>query len=122
MRMDVPEHGSASRQDISNRDREQNQRGLCLLPHLLRPLLQKPYIPVEEQLQIIHSILQQSNPVRAHAKRKSRNFLGVVPVVLHKLKYIRIHHAAPQNLNPPRLFAWAAGIRAAPPTPTANEA
>src|SRR5260370_11872998 len=88
----------------------------------LYKLLQKPHIPLKEQLQIIHSILQQRDPVRAHAKGKSRNLLRVVPVVLHKFKNIGIDHAAAENLNPPGLLARAARIRPSPPAPSAYEA
>src|SRR5260370_42624453 len=84
----------------------------------LRPLLQKPDIPLEKQLQIIHPILQQSDPVRTHAKREPRNLLRVVPVVLHKFKNIGIDHAAAENLNPPRLLARTARIRPTPPAST----
>src|SRR5580692_8403596 len=83
-------------------------RRLCHCP--LRPLPQEPHVPLKEQLQIVHPILQQSNSIRPHAKGESRNSLRVIPVVLHKLKYIRVDHAASQNLNPPRLLARTAGV------------
>src|SRR5208283_5653101 len=75
-------------------------------------------------LNIIHPILQQSDPVRAHAKREPRNLPRIVSVVPNKLEHIRIDHPASENLNPASLLAWPAGriIRAAPPTPAANEA
>src|ERR1700679_1326328 len=87
-----------------------------------RPLLQKPYIPRKEQLQIIHPILQQSNSIRAHTKGKARNLPRVISVVLHKLKHIRIDHATAQNLNPPRLLARTARIAPAPAAPAADKA
>src|SRR5271168_4425582 len=70
----------------------------------LRKLLQKPHVPIEEQLQIIHPILQQSDPVRAHAEGKPGDFSRVIPVVLHKLKHVGIHHAASENFDPPSLL------------------
>src|SRR5579863_8683423 len=89
---------------------------------VLPKLLQKPDVSIEEQLQIIHPILQQSNPVRTHAKGKSRNFFRVIPVVFHKLKHIRIDHPASQDFDPPSLLAGAARISPALPAPTADEA
>src|SRR5580658_10396417 len=88
----------------------------------LCPLLQKPYIPRKEQLQIIHPILQQSNPVRAHTKGKPRNLLRVIAVVLHKLEHIRIDHAASQDLNPSRLLARTAGVFSSFATASADKA
>src|ERR1700686_2477934 len=85
-------------------------------------LLQKPYIPLKKQLNIVHPILQQRQPIHAHAKGKSRNLLRVIAVVLHKLKHIRIHHPAPQHFNPSRLLARTAWVRPAPPAASANEA
>src|SRR6202020_1693199 len=86
------------------------------------PLPQKPHIPVKEQLNIIHAILQQRDPIRAHAKRESRNFLRVISVILHKLEHVRIDHAASQNLDPSRLLARTARIAPSPSTAAADEA
>src|SRR2546430_6994810 len=87
-----------------------------------RKLLQKPHVPLKEQLQIIHAIFQQSQPVDAHAESESRNPLRVVPVVLYKLKHVRIDHAATQHLNPSRLLARTAWIGTALPASAADEA
>src|SRR6266567_8598822 len=91
---------------------------------VLSKLLQKPHIPLKEILNIIHSILQQRQPVHAHPEGESGNFLRVVPVVLHELKHIRINHPASEHLNPSRLLAWTARsiLRPALPTATTDEA
>src|SRR5664279_1738319 len=86
-------------------------------------LLQEPYIPLKEILQIVDAIFQQSEPVHTHPERESRHLLRVIPVVLHKLKHIRIDHPAPQHFNPSTLLARTARglIRPALPAPTTNE-
>src|SRR6266404_601469 len=63
----------------------------------LSKLLQKPYITLKEQLNIIHTVLQNRNPFHAHAEGKSRNLCRIV---IHKAVHIRIDHAAAQQLNP----------------------
>src|ERR1700688_4465799 len=88
----------------------------------LSKLVQKPHIPLKKQLNIIHPILQQRDPVRAHAKRKSRDLSRVIPIVFHKLKHIRIDHAASQNLNPSRLLARTARIVTSSATAATNKA
>src|SRR5581483_456352 len=72
---------------------------------LLRKLLQKSHVPLEEQLQIVKSILQHRNSVYAHAECEAENFLGIVAVIFHKLKDVRINHATAENLDPSRLLA-----------------
>src|SRR5260370_36527312 len=80
-------------------------------------LLQEPYVPLKEQLNIIHAIFQQREPVHAHAEGESRNFLRVIPVVFHELKHVGIDHATTQHFNPSCLLAGTARsvIRPAPP-------
>src|ERR1700739_3588142 len=55
---------------------------------------QKPYTPLKEILQIIYSILEQRQPVDAHAECESGNFFRIVSVVLHELEHVGIDHAA----------------------------
>src|SRR5215467_14508570 len=74
----------------------------------LTKLLQEPNIPLKEILQIIDPVLQQGQPVHAHPEGKSRDFLRVVPVVLHKFEYVWIDHSATEHFNPPGLFAGTA--------------
>src|SRR5207247_7455644 len=90
----------------------------------LRKLLQKPDVPLKEQLQIIEAVLQHRNSIYAHSKRKAGNFLLIVAVVLHELEDVRIHHAAPENFNPSGLLARAARrvFMAAFAAPAADEA
>src|SRR5258708_8339611 len=90
----------------------------------MNPVYHKPHTPLKEQINTILSILQQSDPVRAHAKGKPRNFPGVIPVVLHKLEHIRVDHAASKNFNPSRLLARTARsiVRPAPPAAAADKA
>src|SRR4051812_22851259 len=79
----------------------------------LPKLLQKPHIPLKEQLQIIEPVLQHGDSIYAHAKGKPGYFFGVVTVVFHKFKDVGIDHAAAENLNPSRLLAWTACVGAA---------
>src|ERR1035437_1545790 len=72
----------------------------------LSKLLQKPHIALEENLNIIHAILQNRNPPPAHAERNPRNLRRIV---IDKAVHIRIDHAAAQQLNPSAGFAVAAG-------------
>src|SRR5580658_10397153 len=86
-------------------------------------LLQESNIALKEVLQIVHPILQQREPVHAHPEGESGDFLRVISVVLHKLKHVRIHHAAAQHFNPSRLLARTARsiIRPTLPASAANE-
>src|SRR5437868_2736825 len=90
----------------------------------LPELFQKPDIPLEEQLQIIQPILQHRDPVHTHPKRKARDFLGIISIVLHEFENIRVHHPATENFNPSRLLAWTARsvIVTSPTPPAADEA
>src|SRR5271165_1829606 len=89
----------------------------------LPKLLQEPNIALKEQLNIVHSVLQQRQPVDAHAEGESGNFFRVVSVVLHELEHIRIDHAAAQHFNPSRLLAGTArSIPLALPASAADEA
>src|SRR6516162_2204255 len=92
------------------------------IPSRLSKLLQKPHIPLKEVLQIIHSVLQQGQPIHAHSERKSRYLLRVVSVVLHKLEHIGINHSAAEHLNPSCLFAGTARVRSALSATAADEA
>src|ERR1017187_1789176 len=71
----------------------------------LSKLLQEPHIALEEQLNIIHAILQNRNPLHAHAERESRNLRRVV---IDEAVHIRIDHAAAQQLDPSAGLAVAA--------------
>src|SRR5580692_3208874 len=88
----------------------------------LSKLLQEPHIPLKKILQIIHAILQQRQPVDAHAECKSRNLLRIVAIVLHELEDIRIHHAASEHLDEPRLLTRPTRIRSALPASATDEA
>src|SRR5437660_1616683 len=85
-------------------------------------LLQKPDIPMKDQLQIVEVVLQHRNAIYAHSKRKAGDFFGIVTVVLHKLEYVRVNHAAAENFYPSGLLARA--TRVSPPlaASSANEA
>lgn len=85
----------------------------------LSPLPQEPHIPLEKQLQIVHTILQQRDAIRAHAKGKAGDFLRVITVVLHEFEHVWIDHAAAENLNPSRLLARTAGCVVWPALPAA---
>src|SRR3984885_12805282 len=75
---------------------------------ILCKLFQKSDVARKEQLNIIHAILQNRDPLHAHAECKSRNLRRIV---IHKPIHIRIDHAAAQQFNPPAGFAvpaWSA--------------
>src|ERR1017187_1387628 len=75
-------------------------------PTTLAKLLQEPYIPLEEQLNIIHAVLQNRDSFHAHAEGESGNFgCFVTDEAIH----IRIDHAAAQQFNPSAGLAVAAG-------------
>ena len=80
---------------------------------ILCELLQKPNIALEEQLNIVHAILQQRDSVSAHAESKSRDLCGVITMVAYELEDIRVHHATTQQLDPSALLAGAAALAAA---------
>src|SRR5258708_20514024 len=72
---------------------------------VLPKLLQEPHITLKEQLNIIHAVLQNRNPLHAHAEGKSRNFRGIV---IYKPIHIRIDHTAAEQFNPSAGLAVAA--------------
>src|SRR5258708_18858919 len=85
----------------------------------LYKLLQEPYIAVEEQLNIIHAVLQNRNAFHTHAKRKARNLRGIV---VDESVDIRVNHAAAEQLDPAAGFAIAAGSAVANASATAEDA
>src|SRR5947207_6641742 len=76
----------------------------------LSKLFQEPHVPIKEQLNIIHSVLQDCDAVCAHPEGEAADFPGVV---INKSVHVRIDHAAAQNLNPSCLFAGTARLRVA---------
>src|SRR5258708_39428162 len=78
---------------------------------VLPKLLQEPHITLKEQLNIIHAVLQNRNPLHAHAEGKSRNFRGIV---IYKPIHIRIDHTAAEQFNP------SAGLAVAPRSAVAH--
>src|SRR5271166_7051209 len=81
---------------------------------VLCKLFQKPYIPRKEQLNIVHAILQNRDPLHAHAERKSRNLCRVI---IHKPIHIRIDHSTTEQFNPSAglaVPAWSAIAHALP--------
>src|SRR5262249_32726345 len=77
----------------------------CWVRPNLSKLFQEPYISVEEQLNVIHAVLQNRDAVRSHAKGEAAHLLGVV---VHKTIHTGIDHAAAQNFDPAGLLAGAA--------------
>src|ERR1039458_4243109 len=61
----------------------------------LSKLLQEPHIALKEKLNIIHAVLQNRNPLHAHAEGESRNLRRIV---VDESVHIRIDHAAAQQL------------------------
>ena len=84
LRMTISKNTHANTAVSCERLRTSDQR-------LLSKLLQKPYIALKKQLNIIHTVFQNRNPLHAHAKGESRNLTGIV---IHKAVHIGIDHAA----------------------------
>src|SRR5690606_24257192 len=61
-------------------------------------LLEKAQVVLEEQAQIAHAVAQHREPLDAHAER-----IAAVRFRIHAhvSQNVRVHHAAPQNLEPP---------------------
>src|ERR1700692_4248043 len=74
-------------------------------PATLPELFQKPHIAREKQLYVIHAILQNRDSLYAHSKGKSGKFRRII---IDKSIYVRINHAAAQQLNPSAGLAVAA--------------
>ncbi len=68
----------------------------------LSKLLQKPHVPIEEQLNVIHALLQNRDAVHAHAEGEAGDLFRIVT---HKAEHIRVHHAAAQQFDPAALLA-----------------
>src|SRR5581483_2955041 len=79
----------------------------------LRKLFQKTNISLEQQLDVINSVLQHGNAVNAHAKGKAANLLRIVAIIFNEFEDVRVHHAATQQLDPATLLAGAASFSAA---------
>src|SRR5256885_3517289 len=79
--------------------------------HLCK-LFQKTNISLEQQLNVVNSILQHRNAVNAHAKGKAADLLRIVAVVFNKFEDVRVHHAATQQLDPATLLASTAAFSA----------
>src|SRR5581483_2425013 len=75
-------------------------------------LLQESHIAQVELRNLIHAILQDRNPLHAHAKREPAHLRRIVTVVLHELEYVRVHHPAAQQFNPAAELAGPATLPA----------
>ena len=76
-----------------------------MIPNFLnRPgkLLQEPYIILEEQPDILDTVLQDGRALNAHAECKTGIFLAVDATILQNT---RIYHPATQDLHPAGIFA-----------------
>jgi hypothetical protein len=60
-------------------------------------LPQELQIILEKQTEIVHSILQHGEPLDPHAKRVARELFRVNVDIQ---QYVRMHHAATENLEP----------------------
>src|ERR1700740_594994 len=83
-----------------------DQRPTTSLPKLL----QKPHVPLEEELNVIHAVLQKRDAVGANAEGEARYLLRVVAIVLHEFEYVGIDHAAAQDFDPAGSFAGTTGL------------
>src|SRR5205085_4659668 len=76
-------------------------------------LLQEPDIALEQQLNVVNSVAQHGDAIRAHPESETADLRGVIAVVAHELENVRVHHAATQQLDPSTLLAGAAAFAAA---------
>src|SRR5690242_7036493 len=76
----------------------------------LDKLLQEPYIPLEQQLNVVNAVAQHGHPVGAHAEGEAADLGRVVTVLAHELEHVGVHHAAAQQLDPAALLAGAAAF------------
>src|SRR6516162_5300053 len=72
---------------------------------LASELGEKPEIALEEEPDVVYPELEHRDSLDAHAERPPRHRLGVVADVA---EHLRVHHAAAENLEPPRLLTHAA--------------
>src|SRR5882724_2840448 len=77
---------------------------------LLSKLLQKPHIPLIEQLNIINPILQHGDALNAHTKGEAADLRGVVTAAFNRLEDIGVNHAASQQLDPAARLAQTAAF------------
>src|SRR5215467_101281 len=73
-------------------------------------LLQKPYIALEEQLDVVYAVLQNCDPIHTHSKGEACDLFGIIVVVFHELEDIGIHHATAENFDPAGLLAGTTGF------------
>src|SRR5438309_3645371 len=76
---------------------------------------------MKEQLNIILTVFQHREPVRAHAEGKAGNFRPIVSVLAHELEYVWIDRAATENFNPSGCFARTARFAPAAPAAAADK-
>src|SRR5579864_5543289 len=93
--------------------KSRNHLGLILMSGsqirtALSKLFQEPEVPFIEELNIVNPVAQHRDALHAHAEGEAAELFGIV---VHETKDVRVHHTAPQQLNPPALLAesaWAA--------------
>src|SRR6516225_10281236 len=88
----------------------------------LPKLLQEPHVPLEEQLNVVYTVLQNRDAVGSHAEGEAGDYPRVVAVVLDELEDVGVDHAAAQDLDPAGGLAGAAGFGAALSASAADEA
>src|SRR5689334_8246348 len=84
-------------------------------------LPQKTHVSLKEQLNVIDAVLQDCDAIDTHAKCEARDFFRIVSVVLYEFEDVRIHHAAPENLDPTCHLARTVGLAASLSTAAADE-
>src|ERR1041385_84225 len=75
-----------------------------------RELLQEAHVAVEEQLDIVNTVLEHGDALDAHAECEAGNLLRVVAIVFMELEDFRVHHAAAKQLDPATCFAQTARL------------
>src|SRR5215475_3748753 len=72
-----------------------------------RELPEEAQVVLEEEPQVVDAVLQHRDAFDAHAERPARVFLRIVADVL---QHLRMHHPAPEDLEPAGLLAHPAAI------------
>src|SRR5215470_19115897 len=75
-----------------------------------RELSQEAQVVLEEQPEVVDSVLEHRDPLDPHAERPAGDYLGIVADVAQDL---RMHHARTQDLEPAALLAEPAARAAA---------
>src|ERR1700675_2659485 len=72
-------------------------------------LSQEAHVVLEEEPDVVDLVLEDGDPLHAHAEGPARDFLGVIPDIAQD---VRVHHPRAQDLDPASLLAEPAALAA----------